>query len=243
MDRKENSGIQVYAMECSLLAGEEAFDRGLARIGSVLAERVHMCRNEADRRRRLAAYILLERAFSGWKPFGQNRCLAGELYRRTEGGKPYLEGNTEFQFNLSHSGDCAVCAFGNVPVGVDVQERRPLRSDIASRFFSGREAALLKACANEKEREDLFFHLWCAKEACVKLTGQGLAAGIDQLEVFPEEACIRHTGSGAEIRLWQQFFQREGTDYFLAVCLDSVSGETIGDAEKIQIETEWITEL
>lgn len=38
-----------------------------------------------------------------------------------QGGKPYLAKEPDIHFNLSHSGEWAVCAISSSPVGVDIQ--------------------------------------------------------------------------------------------------------------------------
>ena len=57
-----------------------------------------------------------------------------------EGGKPYLVSEPGVHFSLSHSGDWAVCAIGDHPLGVDIEKCEPGRPDIASRFFHRDEA-------------------------------------------------------------------------------------------------------
>ncbi|MCC8116041.1 MAG: hypothetical protein LIP18_02625 [Planctomycetes bacterium] len=79
-------------------------------ISSVRRRKMEKYRNRDDRLRSLAAAILLR-----W------RCGDGELLADTY-GKPYLSAGPHF--NLSHSGDLAVLAMGDGPVGVDVEEHR-----------------------------------------------------------------------------------------------------------------------
>ena len=43
-------------------------------------------------------------------------------------GKPYLAGHPEIHFNISHSGGYGVCAISSMPCGVDIQEKRAVRS-------------------------------------------------------------------------------------------------------------------
>ena len=52
-----------------------------------------------------------------------------------QGGKPYLAKEPDIHFNLSHSGEWAVCAISSSPVGVDIQHCDEGRRDVASRFF------------------------------------------------------------------------------------------------------------
>lgn len=95
-------------------------------------------------------------------------------------GKPKLHtrfGEKEVYFNLSHSGDVALCGFtGSCPIGVDVEFVHPVPDceQIAREFFTPTEAESLKALP-EESRTNRFFDLWTRKEALVKATGAGLA--------------------------------------------------------------------
>ncbi len=91
----------------------------------------------------------------------------------SESGKPYLTDAPAVQFSLSHSGDWAVCAVSNYPVGVDIQHCGTGRRDVARRFFHPDEVRYLDALSSG-EREQAFFRLWALKESYVKADGRGL---------------------------------------------------------------------
>lgn len=86
-------------------------------------------------------------------------------------GKPYLTGYPEIHFNISHSGGWAVCALASMPCGVDIQERRSIRSRrMVERTMNAREQRQIQ------EAEDgtgEFIKLWTYKESCIKLSGEG----------------------------------------------------------------------
>lgn len=87
-------------------------------------------------------------------------------------GKPFLTAYPEVHFNISHSGCWAVCALAAMPCGVDIQERRPIRSRrIVERTMNAREQRqILEAEDSTAE----FIKLWTYKESCIKLSGEGL---------------------------------------------------------------------
>lgn len=100
------------------------------------------------------------------------------LVRQTApGGKPYLPAYPGFHFSLSHSGNLVVCAISSVPVGVDLELPRTLRSGIAARWFSPEEQALLT------DIPSAFFDLWMAKEAVLKEIGCGLSGGLQTVSI------------------------------------------------------------
>ncbi|WP_236692715.1 4'-phosphopantetheinyl transferase family protein [Aneurinibacillus tyrosinisolvens] len=50
-------------------------------------------------------------------------------------GKPYAVGIPSFHFNIAHSGRWIVCAVDCEPVGIDIEEIKPVSFDIAKYFF------------------------------------------------------------------------------------------------------------
>lgn len=90
-----------------------------------------------------------------------------------ENGKPYLTAVPAVHFSLSHSAARAVCAVSDHPVGVDIQQCRPFKSNIADRFFHPDEVRYLSSLS-PAERENAFYTLWALKESYVKADGRGL---------------------------------------------------------------------
>lgn len=121
-------------------------------------------------------------------------------------GKPYIL-HVPWHYNLSHSGDYVALAISDAPVGVDIQQKRTYKDLLVKRFFSEEEAAVYEslfpadaseqgmtvgedresACIRKtdfatkqlfRNRETLFYTLWCRKEAYGKLLGSGLTEGV-----------------------------------------------------------------
>lgn len=103
-------------------------------------------------------------------------------------GKPALittPGEAALSFNLSHSAELALYAvtWGRA-IGVDVESIRPNldHEQMAERFFSARERALLRRLPAELKRA-AFFTCWTRKEAYLKASGEGLSLALDQFDV------------------------------------------------------------
>ncbi len=71
--------------------------------------------------------------------------------------------------SLSHSKQFLACALSKTPVGIDIDEPRPIPnlSKIAKRVFTPSQQAEL-AEAKEQDREALFLRCWSQKEAIFK---------------------------------------------------------------------------
>ena len=57
------------------------------------------------------------------------------LIRIGEHGKPLVESRFSVWYNLSHSGDYIVAAFSHLEVGIDIEQKRKARMEVARRFF------------------------------------------------------------------------------------------------------------
>lgn len=92
-------------------------------------------------------------------------------------GKPALAGEPAAEFNLSHSEDVALIAWGGQEVvGVDVEVERHIGDldNLAAHSMAAEEVAELRALP-EARRQRAFLELWTAKEACLKAVGSGLS--------------------------------------------------------------------
>ena len=146
-------------------------------------------------------------------------------------GKPFLD--PEFNsyllnFNLSHSGSMALYAMTrNMEVGVDVER---VRSDveyeeIAKRFFSVNEVAVLRTIPAE-EKLEAFYTCWTRKEAYIKAHGEGLSLPLDSFDVSfaPGEPPLSlMTKDGPQERsLWTLLGLKPGLGYIGALAVKGI---------------------
>ncbi|OOG62475.1 4-phosphopantetheinyl transferase [Rhodanobacter sp. B04] len=144
------------------------------------------------------------------------RVLAAYLHRDAtevvlvdgEHGRPALAAGHDrgIGFNWSHSGEHAVIAVGrHVTPGIDLERLRPRPRalDIAQRYFSADEAALLAALP-AADRSAAFLELWTAKEAVLKALGRGIGFGLHRLSIARVDAQLRLLRlEGDDARCWQ----------------------------------------
>jgi len=140
---------------------------------------------ERERAGRLAAGDVRRRFVAGRAGLRALLCdwtgaSPGELALRSgPHGKPMLESGPHF--NLSHSGDLAVCALApDREVGVDVEGLRPVpeAGPIAERWLGPDAPGMLAAAGTN--REVVFLRLWTRREAFLKASGVGIAAAEDR---------------------------------------------------------------
>lgn len=131
-------------------------------------------------------------------------------------GKPALahndadaNGSHALRFNLSHADELALFAFTvEREIGVDIERIRDdfACDEIAARFFSAREVAMLHLLP-ERQRREGFFNCWTRKEAYVKARGAGLSLPLDGFDVSlaPDEpaSLLSVTGAPEESRNWR----------------------------------------
>lgn len=95
-------------------------------------------------------------------------------------GKPYLI-DSDMYVSLSHSGDYAVCAVHDKPIGIDIQQISECDMKLAERFFTAEEADMINKAEN---REAAFFEIWTKKESLVKVVGGGLGIPLNSFSVL-----------------------------------------------------------
>ncbi|WP_019913345.1 4'-phosphopantetheinyl transferase family protein [Paenibacillus sp. HW567] len=104
-------------------------------------------------------------------------------------GKPYLADLPDCQFNLSHAGDYVMCAIDQKPLGIDVEEIKPMDLSIASRFFAPCENQEILRMPEDR-RLDHFYQLWTAKESYIKFKGSGLSMPLNSFCLQISDGCI-----------------------------------------------------
>lgn len=98
---------------------------------------------------------------------------------RDKRGKPYVK-NLPLYFSVSHSGDFVACAVSDRPIGLDLEQVRQCDISAAKRICSPKELEYILTAEDSLTR---FFRVWTAKEAYVKMTGEGIA-GMRKADFF-----------------------------------------------------------
>ena len=147
-------------------------------------------------------------------------------FQYTEYGKPFL-GNSDLQFNVSHTEGLALLAFvRRRGVGIDVEKVRAQTDvrQLAERFFSVHERSSLRELAGD-ELHAAFFRCWTRKEAYIKAKGEGLSLPLHQFDVSiepnPEQALIATRPDSREANRWSIRNVTVASGYAAAIALGS----------------------
>lgn len=199
--------MQIAAVHLAKGIDEETFAHWLAclpgeRRMEILARNVR-----ADRERSLAGEMLARAMLA--RALRCPPCAVPIL--RGAHGKPVLKDHPNLFFNVSHSGDYAVCVVSGRSVGVDIEQVRAYRPRVAQRVCSETERALLAQSENPAR---LFCRLWTLKESYVKLTGTGIGVPLQEISfAFAADGLVIANQGGVRfhsLELWD--------GYFLSVC-------------------------
>ena len=146
----------ILYMDVTILKDQEIFAKALKLIDRNRREKILQMKSDKPARLSLGAGLLLRIALERNGFLEQMNNIQLE-----EHGKPYLP-DTDFHFSISHSGSYVVCAYSDVPIGIDLQI---IKTDIpryTKKIFSSNENDfLVKMEAFEKKQ--MFYRLWSRK--------------------------------------------------------------------------------
>jgi 4'-phosphopantetheinyl transferase len=192
-------------------------------LADVEKDRADRFRFDRDAHRYAIARALLRELLGRYCDTPPGRIALGE----TEHGRPFLTAGTApegFDFNLSHSGDLVLYAFGSTRLGVDVERITPLRdmADLVSINFSPRERETWFALPLE-DRERGFFECWTRKEAFVKAIGEGLSHPLEAFDVTlaPGDEPRIQRMAGGNPDAWSLCALEPGSGYAAALAVEA----------------------
>lgn len=126
-------------------------------------ESIKRLKKTDDKKRSVCAEMLVKSVIS--KKCGIN--IEDIVIDTYENGKPFCK-NVDVAFNISHSGEYAVCAFGEKAIGIDIQKIVPYNEKTAKKVCSREEFEAVEKSADKAAE---FIKLWTKKEAALKMQG------------------------------------------------------------------------
>ncbi len=171
--------MKIYAVNTESLktVSEEKWSECMLLLDDTRREKIGILKQKKDRMQSMSAGLLLRYSFlqqgytkQQWESIKIQCSLLG---------KPEVIQYPEFCYSLSHSGEWVICGVHSKALGVDIQEMRPWKINVARRFFAEEEYKRVEQ-AKEEQKKRLFYQMWAAKESYGKLTGNGISKGISQ---------------------------------------------------------------
>ena len=171
--------ISVEYLDANILREKKLFDEALASIPKTLAESILTIKSASAIRLALASKIVLKRFYAA--NFNGDSSEIFDQIVKHQSNKPYIL-NSDIHFNISHSKDLVVIAWGHMPLGIDIERNRECNYKVASKVFS--------PCEQNMVIEDptLFTKIWTLKESYIK-------AASKEIQPKPLEFCVcEHLG-------------------------------------------------
>ncbi|REK74292.1 4'-phosphopantetheinyl transferase family protein [Paenibacillus paeoniae] len=205
--------VEIMVLNIPSVMGTDDYNWLLGLVSEEKRARVKKLRFLRDAYRTLLGEALVRAAIASRLEIGNERIH----FARNEYGKPSLIGHESLQFNVSHSGDWVALFVSDVPVGIDVEEIRPIDMNIAESFLSVLEYNRLMS-HNQGERLAHFYELWTLKESYIKCKGEGLSIPLHSFSILVnEDRSVSLEPSGGH-----HFFKTYELDrnYKLAACAE-----------------------
>ncbi|SFE23021.1 4'-phosphopantetheinyl transferase [Paenibacillus algorifonticola] len=206
--------IEVYMLRLDERKAAALYPVMLNYVSESKREAVRRYRRPIDAYRSLTGEILARLAISKRWQLSNDELS----FYKNEFGKPLLHNpSIGCHFNVSHSGDWVVCAFGDCPVGIDIERMKPQDLSIAERFFTSDEYKMLMSLAGSRQLT-YFYQLWTLKESYIKAVGKGMSIPLDSFSFLIKEdgEVAASLEEGASAAYFMQTFADD--DHAMALC-------------------------
>ena len=176
-------GTRIYIADTSSLEDDGLFSFYYNQMTDYRRSKIDRVRLARDKRLSLGVGVLLEKAAREWG-------VGSTAVSLTERGKPYFSFEPGVHFSLSHSGESAMCALSDVPIGCDAEMTEKCDLRLAERFFSEPERRFIAEQADFRAKKYAFCRIWTLKESFVKMLGVGMAMPFSDFTVNVDEKII-----------------------------------------------------
>lgn len=207
--------LDIYAIKQSETLDDSTFCQLLTYVSDDKRERINRYRIKSTAQQSLISDVLVRSVIHRKLHLDNTEICFG----KNQYGKPFLIGNEDFHFNVSHSNEWVVCAVSDVPVGIDVEKIKPTDYGISERFFSEEEHNYIIRKEGQ-QKLDSFYDLWTLKESYIKAIGKGLHMSLKDFSIIIYNGIIflKHQ-IGCQFYNFKQFSVDMG--YKLSVCLEN----------------------
>ena len=166
----------LYAIHTDILSDPGLFRQWYEKMPDSRRKKIDDFRFDKDKRLSLGAGILL---YNGL-------CRYGTEYTEpeySEHGKPYLKECGNIHFNISHSGNIAVCAMSDKELGADIEKTKHFSEALTDHVFLTSEKKFIRPDAADKDCT----RMWTIKESIMKYLGTGIGLGAKSITLDMNE--------------------------------------------------------
>ena len=159
--------MQIYYAYANVLLNGN-IDNFTGQLSLKTKSKLFLLKRDEDRHLLLTSLILLSKALyeNGYDAFMLNTME----YDKT--GRPFFP-NSPFDFNISHTDNCAALAFSKERrVGIDVEKIKDIDFSDFTNFFTGEQWDDINSA---KDKFGRFYYYWTLIESGVKADGRGLS--------------------------------------------------------------------
>ena len=225
---KTDTLIHLYIADVSPLMNDDLYERVYRSVSCARRQKTDRMRFRKDKMLSLGGeYLLMHACENAGLDYGnlEIQCESG--------GKPDFA-DPSFHFNISHSGERALCAFSTHVVGCDIQIIRESAMGIASRFFTEEECRLLEKQKTEAEKAECFCRLWTLKESFMKCTGLGFSLPLNAFSAIPagNTVSLRQTVDREKYAFYEH---ADGDSYRCACCVKNAGEDAPAEWEYVTI--------
>lgn len=192
--------IHVWTADVTALLDSETYKKYVSQLPKWRQEKAERLRFDTDKALSVGVWVLLEKM------------------------RKEYDISEDMPFNLSHSGDFAMCALSDkedVQVGCDIEKHREWKPQLVERFFHSEEKAYIDTLQTDQEKEQMFNRYWVLKESFMKATGMGMKLELSQFAVCMDEYGEAFLGERPEMFSQDYYFKEyamENLSYRMAVC-------------------------
>ena len=195
----------LYAIHTDILSEPGLFRQWYEKMPEHRRKKIDNFRFDKDKRLSLGAGILL---FNGLYRYGAEYTEP----EYSEHGKPYLKEYRNIHFNISHSGNIAVCAMSDKELGSDIEKTKHFSETLIDHVFLTSEKKFIRPDMADKDCT----RMWTIKESIMKYLGTGIGLGAKSITLDMNEPISAVCDSYDISQL--RFTTFEADEHMLTVC-------------------------
>lgn len=131
-------------------------------------------------------------------------------------GKPYINSNKSFNFNISHSNNLVAIIISNEEVGIDIEYVREINLKCFSKVLTEYEMRMIKKSNNQIDK---FYEIWTVKECFSKEEGIGLSILDHNFAIDYKHNSIKYNNKHIEFKTFHI------DKYIISICSKNISND------------------